>query len=82
MDEDFAKWSCEASRKWNLFNFFTDSTVNSLSNCCRLKSDVTELYFNSISDMPSVPSGELDIAIRKQWGSLEKLLEDIKKFKE
>ena len=38
-----------------------------------------ELYFNSISDMPSVPSGELDIAIRKQWGSLEKLLEDIKK---
>ncbi|MBQ6631351.1 MAG: hypothetical protein IJH55_04365, partial [Romboutsia sp.] len=48
VDEEFAKWSCEASRKWNLFNFFTDSTVNSLSNCCRLKSDVTELYFNSI----------------------------------
>ena len=48
VDEDFAKWACEASRKWNLFNFFTDSTVNSLSNCCRLKSDVTELYFNSI----------------------------------
>ena len=48
VDEDFAKWACEASRKWNIFNFFTDSTVNSLSNCCRLKSDVTELYFNSI----------------------------------
>ena len=48
VDEDFAKWACEASRKWNLFNFFTDSSVNSLSNCCRLKSDVTELYFNSI----------------------------------
>ena len=48
VDEDFAKWACEASRKWNLFNFFTDSTVNSLSNCCRLRSDVTELYFNSI----------------------------------
>ncbi len=48
VDEEFAKWSCEASRKWNLFNFFTDSTVNSLSNCCRLKSDVTDLYFNSI----------------------------------
>ena len=47
-DEEFAKWACEASRKWNLFNFFTDSTVNSLSNCCRLKSDVTDLYFNSI----------------------------------
>ena len=48
VDEDFAKWACEASRKWNLFNFFTDSSVNSLSNCCRLKSDVTDLYFNSI----------------------------------
>lgn len=48
VDEDFAKWACEASRKWNIFNFFTDSTVNSLSNCCRLKSDVTDLYFNSV----------------------------------
>ena len=48
VDEEFARWSCEASRKWNLFNFFTDSSVNSLSNCCRLKSDVTDLYFNSI----------------------------------
>lgn len=48
VDEEFARWACEASRKWNLFNFFTDSTVNSLSNCCRLKSDITELYFNSI----------------------------------
>lgn len=48
IDDGFARWACEASRKWNLFNFFTDSTVNSLSNCCRLKSDVTDLYFNSI----------------------------------
>lgn len=48
VDDKFARWACEASRKWNLFNFFTDSTVNSLSNCCRLKSDVTDLYFNSI----------------------------------
>lgn len=48
VDEEFAKWACEASRKWNTFNFFTDSTVNSLSNCCRLKSDVTDLYMNSI----------------------------------
>ena len=47
-DEAFARWACEASRKWNIFNFFTDSSVNSLSNCCRLKSDVTDLYFNSI----------------------------------
>lgn len=49
IDEDFARWACEASRKWNLFNFFTDSSVNSLSNCCRLKSSIEDLgYFNSI----------------------------------
>ena len=48
VDEKFAKWACEASREWNLFNFFTDSSVNSLSNCCRLKSEITDLYFNSI----------------------------------
>lgn len=66
VDEDFAKWSCEASRKWNLFNFFTDSTVNSLSNCCRLKSDVTDLYFNSIGgtalEVGSVKVSTLNIA--------------------
>lgn len=48
VDEDFAKWACEASRKWNLFNFFTDNTVNSLSNCCRLKNEISDTYFNSI----------------------------------
>lgn len=49
VDEDFAKWACEASREWNIFNFFTDSSVNSLSNCCRLKSNIEDLgYFNSI----------------------------------
>ena len=48
VDEDFAKWACKASMKWNIFNFFTDESVNSLSNCCRLKSDITDLYFNSI----------------------------------
>ena len=48
VDEEFAKWACEASRKWNIFNFFTDSSVNSLSNCCRLRSDISDMYFNSI----------------------------------
>ena len=66
VDEEFAKWACEASRKWNLFNFFTDSTVNSLSNCCRLKSDVTDLYFNSIGgtalEVGSVKVATLNIA--------------------
>jgi len=48
VDEPYARWCCEVNMKWNIFNFFTDSTVNSLSNCCRLKSDIQDLYFNSI----------------------------------
>ena len=66
VDEEFAKWACEVSRKWNLFNFFTDSTVNSLSNCCRLKSDITDLYFNSIGgtalEVGSVKVATLNLA--------------------
>lgn len=66
VDEEFARWACEASRKWNIFNFFTDSTVNSLSNCCRLKSDITDLYFNSIGgtalEVGSVKVATLNLA--------------------
>lgn len=35
--------------KWNDSNIFIDDSVNSLSNCCRLKSNIEDLgYFNSI----------------------------------
>lgn len=48
-DLDFAKWACEHNRKWNDSNLFIDDSVNSLSNCCRLKSNIDDLgYFNSI----------------------------------
>lgn len=48
-DEDFAKWACLHNMKWNDSNIFADSSVNSLSNCCRLKSNIEDLgYFNSI----------------------------------
>ena len=47
-DEEFARWACEHNRKWSDSNFFIDDSVSSLSNCCRLKSDISELYFNSI----------------------------------
>lgn len=48
-DEDFALWACEHNMKWNDSNIFADSSVNSLSNCCRLKSNIEDLgYFNSI----------------------------------
>ena len=87
VDEEFAKWSCEASRKWNLFNFFTDSTVNSLSNCCRLKSDVTDLYFNSIGGtalkVGSVKVSTLNIArLAYENKKEDKFLEALKELTE
>ena len=49
VDEDFAIWASSHNRAWNDSNFFCDSSVTSLSNCCRLKNDIKELgYFNSI----------------------------------
>lgn len=49
IDEEFARYACEHNRKWNDSNLFIDSSVTSLSNCCRLKSNIEDLgYFNSI----------------------------------
>ena len=49
VDEEFAKWAIEHNREWSDSNLFVDDSVNSLSNCCRLKSDIRDLgYFNSI----------------------------------
>ena len=37
--------------KWGDSNFFISSDVTSLSNCCRLKSNIKDLgYFNSGSE--------------------------------
>ena len=48
-DEEFARWGVEHNRKWSDSNLFIDDSVNSLSNCCRLKSNIEDLgYFNSI----------------------------------
>ena len=48
-DEEFARWAIKHNMKWSDSNLFVDSSVNSLSNCCRLKSDIRDLgYFNSI----------------------------------
>lgn len=49
VDKDFAEWAVRHNMKWSDSNLFVDSTVNSLSNCCRLKSNIEDLgYFNSI----------------------------------
>ena len=48
-DEDFARWGVKHNMIWNDSNLFIDDSVTSLSNCCRLKSDIKDLgYFNSI----------------------------------
>lgn len=49
VDEDFAKWCCKHNMRWGDSNFATFSDVTSLSNCCRLVSNIEQLgYFNSI----------------------------------
>ena len=49
VDEEFARWACEHNRIWNDSNWFVDSSVTSLSSCCRLKNNIEELgYMNTI----------------------------------
>ena len=49
VDEEFAEWGIKHNMKWSDSNLFIDDSVTSLSNCCRLKSDIKDLgYFNSI----------------------------------
>ena len=49
VDEDFAIWAIKHNMEWSDSNLFVDASVNSLSNCCRLKSNIEDLgYFNSI----------------------------------
>ena len=48
-DEEFARWCVAHNMQWNDSNLFIDDSVTSLSNCCRLKSNIDDLgYFNSI----------------------------------
>ena len=48
-DEEFAKWAIKHNMKWNDSNLFTSDSVTSLSNCCRLKSNIEDLgFFSSI----------------------------------
>lgn len=48
-DEEFAKWAIKHNMKWSDSNLFTSDSVTSLSNCCRLKSNIEDLgFFSSI----------------------------------
>ena len=42
-DEEFAIWGVKHNMKWNDSNLFIDDNVTSLSNCCRLKSNIDDL---------------------------------------
>lgn len=49
IDEEFARWVNRHNMKWEDFNIFQSPDITSLSNCCRLVSDVKDLgYFNSV----------------------------------
>lgn len=42
-DEEFARWGIKHNMKWSDSNLFIDDSVTSLSNCCRLKSNIEDL---------------------------------------
>jgi len=44
-DEDFAKWAVKHNMQWSDSNLFIDDSVTSLSNCCRLKSNIEDLGY-------------------------------------
>ena len=83
-DEDFARWASEHNRKWNDSNFYISDTVTSLSNCCRLKSNVKDLgYFSSIGGtalrVGSVKFSTINLArIAYETNSEEEYLERLK----
>lgn len=83
-DEDFAKWAINHNRKWSDSNLFTSDSVTSLSNCCRLKSNIDDLgYFNSVGGtalrVGSVKVSTINLArIAYESKSEEEYLEKLK----
>ena len=85
VDEDFAIWGIKHNMEWSDSNIFCDSSVNSLSNCCRLKSNIADLgYFNSVGGtalkVGSVKVSTINLArIALDTNSEEEYLEELKK---
>ena len=44
-DEEFAEWAIKHNMQWSDSNLFIDDDVSSLSNCCRLKSNIRDLGY-------------------------------------
>ncbi len=84
-DEEFAKWAIKHNMKWSDSNLFIDDSVSSLSNCCRLKSDIENLgYFNSVGGtalkVGSVKVVTVNLArLALDTNTIEEYLEELKK---
>lgn len=85
VDEEFAVWAIKHNMEWSDSNLFVDSSVNSLSNCCRLKSNIEDLgYFNSIGGtalkVGSVKVSTVNLArIALDTNSEDEYLEELRK---
>lgn len=82
-DEEFAKWCCEHNMAWGDSNFFISDDINSLSNCCRLKSNIKDLgYFNSVGgtalEVGSVKVNTINLARLAYENPKEKYLTEVK----
>ena len=84
VDEEFTEWAIRHNMKWSDSNLFIDDSVTSLSNCCRLKSDIKDLgYFNSIGGaalkVGSVKVSTINLArIALDTNSEEEYLKELK----
>lgn len=75
VDEEFAKWAIKHNMKWSDSNIFCDSSVNSLANCCRLKSNITDLGWSS-----SIGGGALSVgSIKVSTVNLARIAYEAKK---
>jgi ribonucleoside-triphosphate reductase len=84
VDEDFAKWCCKHNMKWADSNFFISDDITSMSNCCRLLSNIKQLgYFNSIGgtalEVGSIKVNTINLArISYEVKSIDEYLEVLK----
>lgn len=83
VDEDYAKWCCRHNMRWADSNFFISDDINSLSNCCRLKSNIEDMgYFNSIGgsalEVGSVKVNTINLAAISYSADKDKYFDELK----
>lgn len=85
LDEESAEWMIRHNLKWSDSNLFIDKDVTSLSNCCRLKNDISQMgYFNSIGGtalrVGSIKVNTINLArLALDTNSEEEYIEELKK---